>query len=123
VAWSGWRFARRPDREPHLLAALLNPDIVEKVIDGYWRKNGEERDRHHRPRLEAATHAREMGCLDQAALERLEEISAAWKRSPRGTDAEKLAINSTGIDRRLWSEVVSLPHVLIRGSPPGSRPD
>ena len=24
------------------LAALLNPDIVENVIDAYWRKNGEE---------------------------------------------------------------------------------
>ena len=60
------------------LAALLNPDIVENVIDAYWRKNGEE------PKTgtidlgwKLAHMARAMNCLDQSALQRLDEIRAA----------------------------------------------
>ena len=39
------------------LAALLHPDVVEKVIDAYWQKNGEEpKTGHHRPWQESAAH-------------------------------------------------------------------
>jgi hypothetical protein len=35
------------------LAALLQPDVVERVIDAYWQKNGDEPTNfHHRSRLE-----------------------------------------------------------------------
>ena len=53
------------------LGALLHPNLVEKVIDAYWQKNGEE------PKTgtidlgkKVLRMARETGCLDQAALDR-----------------------------------------------------
>ena len=59
------------------LAALLHPDIVEPVIDAYWKKNGDE------PKVftvdlgwKLLRIARETGCLDQALLDRLDEIRA-----------------------------------------------
>ena len=66
------------------LDALLHPDVVEKVIDAYWQKNGEE------PKTgtidlgwKLLRMARETGCLDQAALDRLDEISAALEQHRR----------------------------------------
>ena len=50
------------------LAALLQPDVVERVLDAYWQKNGET------PKTgtidlgkKLLRMARETGCLDQAA--------------------------------------------------------
>ena len=61
------------------LAALLHPDVVELVIDAYWQKNGDE------PKTctidlgkKVLRMARETGCLDQAALDRLDDIRARW---------------------------------------------
>ena len=58
------------------LAALLHPDVVEKVIDAYWAKNGQE------PKTgtidlgwKVLRMARETGCLDQDALERASTTS------------------------------------------------
>ncbi len=69
------------------LDALLHPDVVEKVIDAYWQKNGEE------PKTgiidlgwKLLRMARETGCLDQAALDRLDEISAALENSIAARD-------------------------------------
>ena len=98
------------------LAALLNPDIVEKVIDAYWQKNGEE------PKTgtidlgwKLLRMAREMGCLDQAALERLEEISAALEEHRReGLTPKNLQLIRQVLTDGVWSEVVSLPHVLMQ---------
>ena len=39
------------------LGALLYPDVVERVIDAYWKKNGDDpEDRHHRPWQDSAAH-------------------------------------------------------------------
>ena len=40
---AAWRFgsASRSRASPRL-GALLHPDVVERVIDCYWRKNGDE---------------------------------------------------------------------------------
>ena len=63
------------------LGALLHPDVVEPVIDAYWQRNGEQ------PKTgtidlgkKVLRMARETGCLDQAALERLDHIRAALER-------------------------------------------
>ena len=84
------------------LTALLNPDVVEKVLDAYWQKNGKE------PKTDTIDlgwkllrMARETGCLDHAALKRLDEISATLEQHRHeGLTAEKPAVNSTGTDRR-----------------------
>lgn len=66
------------------LAALLHPDVVEPVIDAYWQKNGAE------PNIgtidlawKLLRMARETGCLEQTALDRLDEISAALEQYRR----------------------------------------
>jgi integrase len=98
------------------LAALLHPDVAEKVIDEYWQKNGEE------PKIgtidlgwKLLRMARETGCLDQAALERLDEISAALERHRReGLTQKNLQLIRQVLTQGIWSEVVSLPNLLMQ---------
>jgi len=60
------------------LGALLHPDVAERVIDAYWEADGEE------PSIytielgqKLLSIARETGCVDDAGLERLEEMRAS----------------------------------------------
>src|SRR5262249_245334 len=57
------------------LSALLAPDVVEKVLDAYWAKNGETPKAFT---IDLACRfvaiARETKCLDEAACERLDQI-------------------------------------------------
>ena len=61
------------------LAALLDPDVVEPVINAYWEKNGKK------PKVytidlgwKLLSLARQVG-LDEAAIERLEASGLRWK--------------------------------------------
>jgi integrase len=97
------------------LAALLQPDLVERVIDAYWQKNGVE------PTISTIDlgwkllrMARETGCLDQAALDRLDEISAALEPHRReGLTPKNLQLIRQVLTDGVWGEVVSLPNVLM----------
>ena len=83
------------------LAALLHPDVVEPVIEAYWQKNGDE------PKVftidlgwKLLRIARETGGLDQAAIERLDEIRATledYRRS--GLTPEESAACAPSSDR------------------------
>jgi integrase len=98
------------------LAALLHPDVVERVIEAYWQKNGEE------PKVftidlgwKLLRIARETGCLDQQAIDRLDEIRAALKEYRRsGLTQKNLEVVRQVLTEGIWSEVVSLPNVLMR---------
>jgi hypothetical protein len=98
------------------LSALLDPDVVEKVIDAYWRKNGED------PKIgtidlgwKLARMARDTNCLDQAAFDRLDEISAALEEHRReGMTQKNLRLIRQVLSGDVWSEVVSLPNVLMQ---------
>ena len=98
------------------LAALLHPDVVEKVIDAYWAKNGDE------PKTgtidlgkKALRMARETGCLDQAALERLDDIRVALEHHRReGLTPKNLQLIRQVLTDGIWNEVVSLPNVLMQ---------
>ena len=98
------------------LAALLHPDVVEQVIDAYWQKNGDE------PKTatidlgkKVLRMARETGCLDQAALDRLDEIRAALEQHRReGLTPKNLQLIRQVLTEGVWSEVVSLPNVLMQ---------
>jgi integrase len=98
------------------LAALLHPDVVEQVIDAYWQKNGKE------PAVftidlgwKLLRIAREIGCLDQAAVERLDEIRATLEHYRHSGLTEKnLKLVRLVLTDGIWSEVVSLPNVLMR---------
>ena len=98
------------------LAALLHPDIVEPVIEAYWKKNGSE------PKVftidlgwKLLRIAREIGGLDQAAIERLREISAALEEYRRsGLTSKNLQLIRQVLTEGIWSEVVSLPNILMQ---------
>jgi hypothetical protein len=66
------------------LGAFLHPDVVEPIIDAYWKKNGDE------PKTgtidlgkKMLRMARETACLDQTALGRLDDIRAALEQHRR----------------------------------------
>jgi integrase len=98
------------------LAALLQPDVAELVIDAYWQKNGDE------PKTATIDlgktvlrMARETGCLDQAALERLDEIRAALEQHRReGLTPKNLQLVRQVLTDGVWSEVVALPNILMQ---------
>jgi integrase len=98
------------------LAVLLQPDVIEQIINAYWEKNGKE------PKVytvdlgwKLLRIAHETGCLDQAALERLDEIRAALEEYRRSGLTEKnLKLVRLVLTDGIWSEVTSLPNILMR---------
>ena len=82
----------------------------------YWEKNGDE------PKVwtidlswKLLRIARETGCLDQAALNRLDEIRAALEHYRRsGLTSKNLKLIRQVLTEGVWSEVVSLPSVLMQ---------
>ena len=59
------------------LTALLDPSIVEKVIDAYWIADGVEPSTYTiEPWLELPSLARVAGCLELDAVQRLDDIRA-----------------------------------------------
>jgi integrase len=97
------------------LGALLHPDVVERVIDAYWQRDGEE------PKTgtidlgkKVLRMARKTGCLDQAALERLDDMRVALEQHRReGLTPKNLQLVRQVLTDGVWSEVVSLPNLLM----------
>lgn len=98
------------------LGSLLHPDVVERVIDSYWRKNGDE------PKTgtidlgwKILRMAKQTGCLDQSALDRLDDMRAALEQHRReGLTPKNLQLIRQVLTEGVWSEVVSLPKVLMQ---------
>jgi integrase len=98
------------------IAALVHPDVVERVIEAFWEKNGNE------PKVwtidlswKVLRIARETGCLDQAALNRLDEIRVALEHYRRsGLTSKNLKLIRQVLTEGVWREVVSLPSVLMQ---------
>jgi integrase len=98
------------------LAALLKPDVVELVVDAYWKKSGEV------PKMatidlsgKLARMARETGCLDQTAIDRLDEIRFVLEQHRQEDLTPKnLQLIRQVLTDGVWSEVVSLPDALMR---------
>ena len=98
------------------LAALLQPDVVERVVDAYWQKNG-EKPKNATIDLggKVLRMARETGRLDQTALDRLDEIRWTLEQHRDGPlTAKNLQLIRQVLTNGVWSEVVSLPNVLMR---------
>jgi integrase len=97
------------------LAALVHPDVAELVIDTYWKADGPE------PGVytidlgwKFLSIARTMGCLDEAALERLDDMRASLEFYRRGGLTEKnMALIRQVVSGDAWSEVINLPGVLM----------
>jgi integrase len=59
--------------------------------------------------------ARETGCLDEAALERLDDMRVALEHHRReGMTPKNLQLVRQVLTEGVWSEVIALPNVLIR---------
>jgi hypothetical protein len=88
------------------MADLLHPDVAEQVIDAYWRADGAE------PRIytidlgwKLLSIARKTGCLDEAALERLDDMRASLEIYRRGGLTEKnLAVIRQVLSGDVWRE-------------------
>lgn len=105
-----------PIEDLNSLGALLHPNVAEKVIDRYWQMNGEE------PKTGTIDlgktllrMARESGCLDQAELERLDEMRAALEEHRReGMTQKNMRLIRQVLTTGVWNEVVSLPNALMQ---------
>ena len=97
------------------LADLVHPDVVGVVIDAYWKGDGAEPGTYTIDlgwKLQSI--ARRTGCLDDAALERLEDIRASLEIYRRSGMTEKnLAVIRQVLSGNIWSEVVNLPAALM----------
>ena len=72
------------------LSALLDPEVVEKILDAYWLRNGES-PRQFTIDLAARflSIARETKCVDEAACERLDEMRRNLEDHRRGGLTDK----------------------------------
>jgi hypothetical protein len=97
------------------LGALLNPDVVVPVIDAYWKADGDEPEIYTielGQKLLAI--AREIGCVDEAGLERLDEVRASLDFYRRdGLTEKNQAIIRQVLSGTIWPEVINLPRVLM----------
>jgi hypothetical protein len=93
------------------LSALLAPAVAEKVLDAYWRRNGEN------PKLftiylacRFVAIANETECLDQEACERLDQMRRDLEDHRRGGLTEKnIAFLRQVLTPGVWGRVVKLP--------------
>jgi integrase len=97
------------------IADLLHPDVAELVIDAYWQADGAEPKTYT---IDLACRflsiARETGCLDEPALERLDDMRASLEAYRRGGLTEKnLAVIRQVLSGDIWREVVNLPAALM----------
>jgi hypothetical protein len=104
-----------PIESLNCLGSVLHPDVVERVIDSYWRKNGDE------PKTgtidlgrKILRMAQQTGCLERSALDRLDDMRAALEQHRReGLTPKNLQLIRQVLTEGVWSEVVSLPKVLM----------
>ena len=108
-------------RRVELLAAArmavkeVAPDVAEKALEGYWRRNGEN------PKLFTIDLARklfaiakEMKCLDDADCERLDQMRQDLEDHRRGGLTDKnIALIRQVLTPGVWGRVVKLPLALM----------
>jgi hypothetical protein len=97
------------------LGALLAPEVAEKILDAYWRRNGEQPATYT---IDLAKRffaiAKETKCVDAAACDRLDEMRASLEDHRRGglTDKNSALIQKV-ITPGVWSGVVKLPFAMM----------
>jgi integrase len=97
------------------LAELLNPSLVDEVLEAYWEENGEE---PHTYTIELAwkllSVARQTAGLSASDLEKLDEIRAAMEEHRQGGLTEKnLKVIRAALTEGVWDKVVQLPRALM----------
>jgi integrase len=97
------------------LAALVHPDVAERVIDAYWKADGSEPGTYTIDLgWKLLSLARQISGLDDADLERLDEIRASLEEYRGGglTEKNKAVIRQV-LSGDVWREVVNLPAALM----------
>lgn len=97
------------------LGALLDPALVEKVIEAYWQKDGAE------PKVftidlagKLLRMARDTACLDESGLARLDDIRASLEEHRRfDLTPKNMTLVRQVLTDGVWSEVVDLPSALM----------
>jgi hypothetical protein len=97
------------------LGALLAPEVVEKILDAYWRRNGEEPATYT---IDLAKRffaiAKEIRCVDAAACDRLDEMRASLEVHRRvGLTDKNSALIRKVLTPGVWSRVVKLPFAMM----------
>jgi len=98
------------------LAALLAPEVVEKVIESEWAKNGDH------PKVSTIYMAKKLygvarsyGCLESAALGRLDDMRANLEEyRPVGLTEKNLNLIRHVLNEDVWTRVVNCPARLMR---------
>ena len=98
------------------LSALIHPDVAEKVLDGYWRKDGEIPTTYTinlSCRFVALAHS--VGGLDEVARRRLGDLRFALEQHREdGMTPKNLALIRCVLTDEVWSRVTKLPDQLMR---------
>jgi integrase len=98
------------------LSELLNPDLVDKVLTAYWEANGEEPSVYTiNLAWKLFSVAREMKCLSESDLQRLDDLRAALEEHRHGGLTEKnLMVIRHVLSEGVWDAVVQLPISLMK---------
>jgi integrase len=98
------------------LCALIQPDVAEKVLDGYWRKDGEAPKTYTinlSNRFVALAHS--VGGVDADALRRREDLRFTLEQHrDDGMTAKNMALIRCVLTHEVWSRVTNLPDQLMR---------
>jgi integrase len=98
------------------LSALVHPDVAEKVLDGYWRKDGEIPTTYTinlSCRFVALAHS--IGGVDEDAQRRLGDLRFALEQHREdGMTPKNLALIRHVLTDEVWSRVTKLPDQLMR---------
>jgi hypothetical protein len=98
------------------LKALVHPEVAEKIIDAYWRKDGEVPKTYTinlASRFVALAHW--TGEMDEEALRRLEDTRFALEEHrDDGMTPKNLALIRLVLTDGVWSRVVNLPDQLMQ---------
>jgi integrase len=97
------------------LAALLAPEVAEKILDALWRKNGKEPKTFT---INLACRflaiAKETKCLDDDACDRLDEMRHSLEAYRReGITDKNMELILKVLTPGVWSRVVKLPLALM----------
>jgi len=98
------------------LSALLEPKVATTILDSYWKQNG--------PVPSAyvinlggrfVSIAQQIGCLDEAALQKLGDLRYALEQHrEEGMTEKNLAVVRMALTPGVWDRVVNLPKKLLR---------
>jgi hypothetical protein len=97
------------------LATLLNPDLIERVLDSYWKESGDEPSVFT---IDASalvlSIARETQCLGAEAIEQLEDFRAQLElHRPEGMTEKNLALIRQVRSGDVWKRVLAHPGELM----------